>query len=103
MANKIDINPIMTMGKITDSKDLYPTHVKVTPTASASILVAIDKVRINISLFVFVNFEDSSFPFSVIIFMPIYANRANAIQWSIDSIKLPTSIEVSHPIIGIKA
>lgn len=46
-ANMNEIIPIITIGKIISPIVLYPTQVKVTPIAIASILVAIDSDKIN--------------------------------------------------------
>ena len=97
-----DVNPMIDMGIIMLSKVFYPTQVKVTPMAKASMLVAIDNDKMSRKFLLFIELFLST-PESFIIFHPMYDSNANAIQWSIVWMKSPKSTVVCHPITGISA
>ncbi len=93
------VTPIIeTAGTISTSR-----KANVTPTASASILVATARASIVRGEKESLRFSSSFLTASRIIFAPISASSTNAIQWSMFLIRLSNCLPSSHPITGISA
>mgnify|MGYP007065356905 CR=1 FL=1 len=80
-----------------------PSSAKVTPTASASMLVAIASSSIVLKPKSSLVSSSSLLSASRTMFTPIIASRMNATQWSNWSIRLENVVPRKYPSVGISA